>query len=242
LEIIVLKAIEKRPQDRYATAQELADDLRRWLFDQPIRARRPTLVQRLRKWSRRHTAAVRAAGAAAVVSMVVLGWAVWDWTLRRARTDQAVLQALDETTRWQQEGKLPEALNAVRRAEGVALGGSASGQLQRQVQQRRSDLELLADLEEAWLKMAVVDQHGDYDSALSDRLCGLAFEKARINVEELPEEQAAERIRQSTVAAELAAALDCWAHIRGRRQASAARLWRLAMMVDPDERRRQEAN
>ena len=43
LEIIVLKAMEKRPQDRYATAQELADDLRRWLLDQPIRARRPSL-------------------------------------------------------------------------------------------------------------------------------------------------------------------------------------------------------
>ena len=37
------------PGDRYATAQELADDLERFLKDEPIRATRPTLVQRARK-------------------------------------------------------------------------------------------------------------------------------------------------------------------------------------------------
>src|SRR5262249_41707794 len=38
LETIVLKALEKDPADRYATAQELADDLRRLLEDRPIQA------------------------------------------------------------------------------------------------------------------------------------------------------------------------------------------------------------
>jgi serine/threonine protein kinase len=54
LETIVLKAMEKNPADRYATAQEMADDLRRFLEDQPIRARRPSWVQVARKWARRH--------------------------------------------------------------------------------------------------------------------------------------------------------------------------------------------
>jgi hypothetical protein len=43
LETIVLKAMAKCPEERYTTAQELADDLERYLKDEPIRARRPTI-------------------------------------------------------------------------------------------------------------------------------------------------------------------------------------------------------
>jgi serine/threonine protein kinase len=60
LETIVLKAVSKSPADRYATAQEFADDLRRFLDNVPIRARRPTLVQRARKWGRRHPSVIAA--------------------------------------------------------------------------------------------------------------------------------------------------------------------------------------
>jgi serine/threonine protein kinase len=69
LETVVLKALEKDPADRYGTAQELADDLRRFLDDKPIRARRPSLPQRARKWARRHRAAVWAAAAVALVAL-----------------------------------------------------------------------------------------------------------------------------------------------------------------------------
>jgi WD40 repeat protein len=61
LETIVLKAMAKVPQERYATAQELADDLKRFLEDKPIRAKRPSLRQRVVKWARRHKTVVRAA-------------------------------------------------------------------------------------------------------------------------------------------------------------------------------------
>ena len=54
LETIVLKAISKSPGDRYGSAQEFADDLRRYLEDKPILAKRPSLLERVRKWSRRH--------------------------------------------------------------------------------------------------------------------------------------------------------------------------------------------
>jgi WD40 repeat protein/serine/threonine protein kinase len=56
LETIVLKAMEKNPAERYATAQELAEDLQRFLEDKPIRAKKHTLVQRAAKWVRRHPA------------------------------------------------------------------------------------------------------------------------------------------------------------------------------------------
>jgi len=52
LETIVLKAMEKNAADRNATAQEMADDLRRFLDDRPIQARRPTLRHKFAKWSR----------------------------------------------------------------------------------------------------------------------------------------------------------------------------------------------
>jgi serine/threonine protein kinase len=58
LETIVLKAIAKEPETRYATAQELGEDLRRFLENKPILASRPTLVERGRKWARRHRPAV----------------------------------------------------------------------------------------------------------------------------------------------------------------------------------------
>jgi serine/threonine protein kinase len=54
LETIVLKALAKHPSERYATAKELADDLGRFLADQPVLARRPTWTDRAAKWARRH--------------------------------------------------------------------------------------------------------------------------------------------------------------------------------------------
>lgn len=61
LETIVLKATAKSPAERYATAGEMAADLRRYLDEIPILARRPTLVDRSRKWMRRHPSVVGAA-------------------------------------------------------------------------------------------------------------------------------------------------------------------------------------
>jgi eukaryotic-like serine/threonine-protein kinase len=51
LETIVLKAMAKEPDGRYSRAQDLADDLRRFLDDQPIHARRPTVWDRTRRWT-----------------------------------------------------------------------------------------------------------------------------------------------------------------------------------------------
>ncbi|MGQ0636912.1 MAG: protein kinase domain-containing protein [Planctomycetaceae bacterium] len=58
LETIVLKCLAKSPAERYRTAADLAADLQRYLDDQPIQARRPSLVDRARKWSRRHPSVV----------------------------------------------------------------------------------------------------------------------------------------------------------------------------------------
>lgn len=54
LATIIHKALEREPADRYQTAQQLADDLRRFTRDEPIRARRASLLEQSRRWSRRN--------------------------------------------------------------------------------------------------------------------------------------------------------------------------------------------
>ena len=71
LETVVLKAMEKEPEARYATAQDLADDLKRFLDGKPIEAKRPTPVQRLVKWSRRHRAVVTTAVITLLVTLSI---------------------------------------------------------------------------------------------------------------------------------------------------------------------------
>jgi serine/threonine protein kinase/Tfp pilus assembly protein PilF/WD40 repeat protein len=56
LETIVLKALAKDPADRYASAEALAEDLRRFLADRPIWARRASLAERTWRWCRRNPA------------------------------------------------------------------------------------------------------------------------------------------------------------------------------------------
>ena len=68
LETIVLKTLRKEPADRYTTAQELVDDIERFLDRRPILATRPTKSERLRTWSRRHPLFM----GTALVALVVL--------------------------------------------------------------------------------------------------------------------------------------------------------------------------
>jgi serine/threonine protein kinase/WD40 repeat protein len=54
LEAVCLKALQKVPGHRYQTAQSLADDLRRWLGNQPVLSRKAHTVRRLGLWARRN--------------------------------------------------------------------------------------------------------------------------------------------------------------------------------------------
>jgi eukaryotic-like serine/threonine-protein kinase len=58
LDVIVLTAIRKEPQRRYASAEHLAEDVRRFLEEQPVAARGESLAYRVRKFVGRHRVAV----------------------------------------------------------------------------------------------------------------------------------------------------------------------------------------
>ncbi len=71
LEWITLRALEKEPDRRYASASELAADIRRRLADEPVLAGAPSTMYRVRKFARRHRVAVVAA--TLVLAAIVTG-------------------------------------------------------------------------------------------------------------------------------------------------------------------------
>ena len=77
LETIILKSTDKLPSGRYATARDLAEDLRRFLEDRPILARRPGLVERSVRWARRHRALLATAVVGILLSMVIGTITLW---------------------------------------------------------------------------------------------------------------------------------------------------------------------
>ena len=73
LEAICKKAMALQPADRYASPKVLADDLERWMADEPVTAWREPLSRRGRRWARRNRTAVTAALVALVAGLVGLG-------------------------------------------------------------------------------------------------------------------------------------------------------------------------
>jgi WD40 repeat protein/serine/threonine protein kinase len=71
LETIVLKAIAKDPKDRYSAADALAEDLRRFLDDEPILARRTSKAERFARWARRNKGLAASLLAIAVLTVAV---------------------------------------------------------------------------------------------------------------------------------------------------------------------------
>jgi WD40 repeat protein len=91
LETITLKAMAKTPAERYATAVELADDLRLWLEHKTIRARSAGLVRRMTRWCRRHRALAAMYGLVVLVLMfgMLSGVVAWLWRVAETARGQA---------------------------------------------------------------------------------------------------------------------------------------------------------
>jgi tetratricopeptide (TPR) repeat protein len=99
LEAVCLKAMALDPSERYASAKALAADVDHWLGDEPVSAYREPLTARLRRWGRRHRAAVT--GLAALLVSLTAALAVGLALVRaeEAKTRAALQDARDQADR-----------------------------------------------------------------------------------------------------------------------------------------------
>jgi serine/threonine protein kinase/Flp pilus assembly protein TadD len=225
LETIVLKATEKNPPDRYATAGELADDLRRFVEDLPINARRTSIIAVARKWCRRHPAEVRAASIVLLTIMVAaagsLGWVARDRAARRASANAEAGIALEEANRLMTQAAWPSALESVRRAELVLSSTASASQLQHQVGSMRRDIQMALRLEQIRLDKASSSRaDGGFSFASANRQYERAFREYGIDIDVMAEDKAVDHVRQSAIASELCLALNSWTRVMQYREAS----------------------
>ena len=101
LEAVCLKAMALKPEDRYRSTRALADDIERFLADEPVSALPEPLPERFRRWARRNRTAVTASAAALVVALVGTAAVLTVQTRRNGalmRSNTALTQANVELT------------------------------------------------------------------------------------------------------------------------------------------------
>jgi serine/threonine protein kinase/tetratricopeptide (TPR) repeat protein len=231
LDWIVMKALEKDRDRRYPTASAFADDVARYLADEPVTACPPAIGYRMRKFARRNKAAVAAAAGVVVVLVVVagtLGWAARerrDRDLRNGEAVEALLARAEEALATDDTRRAGVALEEADRRE--ADGGAES--FRGRLAQTRAALTLLRDLD-------AVDAFrwtwtNDAGPTQEDVLAGWRSALARYGV--VPGEGSAEatagRVAASVVRDRALTALDLWLLYDG-----SARVRDVLRRADPD--------
>src|SRR3546814_3643259 len=97
LDRVLLKALAEEPEQRYATAEALADDLRRWLDGQPVLAQEPGPGYRMRKFVTRHKVGV--AARVLLVASLAGGIAATPWLAGEDRRSAGLAKKEDENAK-----------------------------------------------------------------------------------------------------------------------------------------------
>ncbi|NOY00286.1 MAG: serine/threonine protein kinase [Verrucomicrobia bacterium] len=125
LDLITLKALEKERERRYETATALAEDVRRFLRNEPIQARPPTLGYRLQKYAKRNK--LQLAAAAVIFITLIIGIVVSSW--------QAVSAMNARDAELEQRTLAEEATLKAIKSEGEARSAAAKAQASEKVAQ-----------------------------------------------------------------------------------------------------------
>ena len=91
LECVCIKAMALLPEDRYPTPRALADDIERWMADEPVTAMPDNWARRLARWLRRHRSATRAGAASLVIIATLATLAALVIGQEHARTRKALI-------------------------------------------------------------------------------------------------------------------------------------------------------
>jgi serine/threonine-protein kinase len=239
LETVCLKCLHKEPQRRYAGAQDLADDLRRFLDGRPVRARPVGPAERLARWVRRRPAR---AGVLAL-SLLLVGAGTGglltyqQWQIEQARRGaeqrQAVEAALAKADGLREQARWREAQAVLDQARQL-LGGAGPGDLRQRLGAAEAQLALVSRLDTIRQHRATwVEGHFLDDPTTTARECAAAFREAGLGEVGDDEETVAARVRASGVPGPLVAALDDWAFVAAE-PASRAWLLGVARRADPD--------
>ena len=157
LDWIVMKSLEKDRGRRYETASALAADVERYLHDEPVQARSPSTIYRIRKFVRRNRiglAVTTAIGIALLIAVAGATWTLRDQAARGAALEQQIRQALGESQSAYEHGNLTEAVSELKRAEGLLATGSVDEGTRRRVDGWRTDLKTVGRLEQIRLDQA----------------------------------------------------------------------------------------
>jgi serine/threonine-protein kinase len=180
LETICLKCLRKEPQDRYASAAELADDLRRFLERRPIHARPLGWLGRASRWARREPAAAALVATMLVMGGVAVGGGFWvqrQHAVARAATarqEEAVEAALVHAQELTKLGHWPEAHRALDGAPAL-LGSAAPADLRERLRRARADADIVIRLEDLRLRLSEIATARANAAPTADRLYAGVF-------------------------------------------------------------------
>ena len=246
LQTICLKCLHKEPQKRYASAQALADDLRRFERAEPIKARPVGPVERGVRWVRRRPTLAGALGAGVLLGLALLITVLWWHGQRKALEAAAVAYAeadLSESERLRDRGEFNASAALLQRAKD-RLHEFVPPELRDRLATAFNNLELVTRLDAIRMERALVKPPAEtlsvlvlpmteaVDATLSGRHYEEAFRDAGIGAPGDDAAEVAARVGNSLVRRALVAALDDWvACADGDQQA-----WVLAVLraTDPD--------